>query len=608
MTEGENILLAQWSANSDTKYTVNHYTVSADGMSAECVQSEEKKGTTGTRVTAKAMDIPGYMYKSDLNTNGMRTLHTGNVAGDGSLVLSLYYVPKMVKLTYDPNGGNGSSTYTSGYYNTNTSILSNTMFVRPGYTFEGWNSQADGNGTDYTPSASYTYGDNDETIYAKWKANVDTPYKVEHYIITPQNECVLYQSDDKTGITDSTVQADPISLTGYEYKALYKNEDLNLEEKAEGTIAGDGSLVLKLYYEPRLLYLNYNANDGTNQFQPVSGYINSKVKVIDNPFTRPGYTFVKWTENIGGSGVAYEAGKDEYTFTKEKDNLYAQWKANTDTPYTVEHYVLSPDEKTCSLYKTESKKGTTDTTATASPVNIDGYEYVAGYNNATLSVSEVADGTVTADGNLVLKLYYKPYKISLVYKSNGGTGTMDSQSGYVGDAVTVSSNLFSRPGYTFARWDTKKDGTGTSYSSGNGYDLTAVSDVLYAIWTPNDDTPYTVKHYKVDKNGVAEVADIENFKGTTDTTAYASEKTYEGYTFVNQIGDKESLVSGNIAGDGSLVLKLYYTRDMDKLKSDNPDKPAVKTSDTTDLNTWLMLFAVSAVVLGTLIGVKRKRG
>lgn len=613
MTAGENILLAQWSPNSNTKYTINHYKVSADGTSAELVQSEEKEGTTGTRVTAKAIDIPGYVYKSDLNTNGMRTLHTGNVAGDGSLVLSLYYVPKMVKLTYDSNGGNGSSTYTSGYYNTDTSILSNTMFVRLGYAFIGWNSQEDGKGTDYTPGASYTYGDHDETVYAKWRANEDTPYKVEHYLITPQNECVLYQSDDKTGVTDTPVQADSISLTGYEYKALYKNEDLNLEEKAEGTIAGDGSLVLKLYYEPRLLYLNYNANYGTNQFQPVSGYINSKTTVIDNPFTRPGYTFVKWTENIGGSGVAYEAGKDEYTFTKEKDNLYAQWEANTDTQYTVEHYVLSPDESSCSLYKTESKEGTTDTTATASPVDIAGYEYVAGYKNATLSISEVANGTVSADGNLVLKLYYKPYEISFVYNPNGGAGTMDSQSGYAGDNITVSDNLFTRPGYTFDRWDTKEDGTGTSYSSGSGYDLTAESNVLYAIWKPNDDTPYTVKHYKVDKNGVAEVADIENLKGTTDTTVHASEKTYEGYTFVNQVGDNKSVVSGNIAGNGSLVLELYYTRDMDKLKhmpnddSDNTDDSAVDTGDTMDLNIWLMLLAASAVAIGALVGVKKKR-
>ncbi|MGN0624661.1 MAG: InlB B-repeat-containing protein, partial [Oscillospiraceae bacterium] len=440
------------------------------------------------------------------------------------------------------------------------------MFVRPGYTFEGWNSQASGNGMDYTPGASYTYGYDDETIYAQWKANEDTPYRVEHYLITPQNECVLYQGDDKTGRTDSTVQAQPVSITGYEYKASYQNDDLNLAEKSEGKIAGDGSLVLKLYYTPLSVYLNYNANNGTDQFQPVAGYINGKVTVIGNPFSRPGYTFIRWTENRDGSGKAYEAGKDEYTFTKELDNLYAQWQVNTDISYTVEHYILSPDEKSCTLFEEEDLKGATDATAVANPIYIAGYEYAAGYQNETLGVSEVSEGTITADGNLTLKLYYKPHTVSLVYMPNGGTGTMASQSGYVEDTVIVSGNLFTREGYSFDRWNTKEDGTGVSYSAGNEYTLTAVSDVLYAVWTPNDDTTYTVKHYKVEQNGGAELADTETLKGTTDTMAYAAEKTYEGYTFVNQTGDKQSVVSGKITGDGSLILKLYYVRDMDTLK------------------------------------------
>lgn len=482
MTAGENILLAQWSANNNTRYTVSHYTVSADGTSAECVRSEEKEGKTGTRVTAEAIDIPGYVYKSDLNTNGMRTLHTGTIAGDGSLVLTLYYVPKVVKLIYDPNGGTGNSIYTSDRYNTDTSILSNTMFVRPGYTFEGWNSQSTGNGIDYAPGALYTYGYNDETIYAKWKADKDTPYKVKHYIITPQNECVLYQSDDRTGETDSAVQAEPVSITGYGYKASYKNDGLNLEEKAEGKIAGDGSLVLKLYYTPLPVYLNYNANNGTDQFRPVSGYINSKVTVIDNPFLRSGYTFVKWTENRDGSGAVYEAGTDEYTFTKELDNLYAQWKANTDTPYTVEHYILSPDEKSCSLFKTESKEGTTDATAAACPVNIAGYQYAAGYNNETLSISEVADGTVTADGKLVLKLYYTRDTDTLKYMPNDGTGDKYIASGYAHEEIAVLTNMFSRSGYVFKGWNTKADGSGTAYKEGDKYSLTDEEDLLYAQW------------------------------------------------------------------------------------------------------------------------------
>ena len=181
----------------------------------------------------------------------------------------------------------------------------------------------------------------------------------------------------------------------------------------------------------------------------------------------------------------------------------------------------------------------------------------------------VANGTIPATGALVLKLYYIPdtdtgyvvkhYKVNSdetaarEVDSDEMTGTTDTL------ATATVKKYF---GYTYQP-SYNKNGMQTVASGnilGNG------SLVLNLYYTPNNDTLYTVEHYKVDKHGVAEVADIENLEGTTDTTAYASQKTYEGYTFVNQTGDNKSVVSGNIAGDGSLVLKLYYTREMDTLK------------------------------------------
>ena len=53
-------------------------------------------------------------------------------------------------------------------------------------------------------------------------------------------------------------------------------------------------------------------------------------------------------------------------------------------------------------------------------------------------------------------------------------------------------------------------------------------------------------------------ADTEHLTGETDTTATANPKTYTGFTFDGTV--EGTVASGNIAGDGSLVLKLYYTR------------------------------------------------
>lgn len=75
---------------------------------------------------------------------------------------------------------------------------------------------------------------------------------------------------------------------------------------------------------------------------------------------------------------------------------------------------------------------------------------------------------------------------TVTYNANGGTGTMtDSNSPYtVGSNVTVLTNTFTAPtGFEFSGWNTKADGTGTSYS--NGATISSISSgvTLYAQWS-----------------------------------------------------------------------------------------------------------------------------
>lgn len=77
----------------------------------------------------------------------------------------------------------------------------------------------------------------------------------------------------------------------------------------------------------------------------------------------------------------------------------------------------------------------------------------------------------------------KTYKIS--YQGNGGTGTMSSSDVAENSKITLTKNSFVRPNYKFVKWNTKKDGTGTSYKDGyifKSYKLNA-NLTLYAIWT-----------------------------------------------------------------------------------------------------------------------------
>ena len=80
---------------------------------------------------------------------------------------------------------------------------------------------------------------------------------------------------------------------------------------------------------------------------------------------------------------------------------------------------------------------------------------------------------------------------TVTFDSNEGTGTMSNQSASTATALT--SNSFTRSGYTFAGWNTEADGSGTDYADGASFAFTA-NDILYAQWTtatPPAPAPYT---------------------------------------------------------------------------------------------------------------------
>lgn len=72
-------------------------------------------------------------------------------------------------------------------------------------------------------------------------------------------------------------------------------------------------------------------------------------------------------------------------------------------------------------------------------------------------------------------------KYDVNFNKNGGTGTMSSLTVIPGDSVTLTTNTFTRTNYTFTGWNTKEDGSGTSYA--NGATITPDSSItLYAMW------------------------------------------------------------------------------------------------------------------------------
>ena len=101
-----------------------------------------------------------------------------------------------------------------------------------GYTFSGW-----------SRTGTFEMPGEDVTITGSFTANTDTPYIVEHYL---EDETLgtytLKETENLTGTTDSAKRATPKTYAGYTFDSAIDGTI------REGSIKGDGSLVLKLYY------------------------------------------------------------------------------------------------------------------------------------------------------------------------------------------------------------------------------------------------------------------------------------------------------------------------------------------------------------------------
>ena len=105
--------------------------------------------------------------------------------------------------------------------------------------------------------------------------------------------------------------------------------------------------------------------------------------------------------------------------------------------------------------------------------------------------------------NKTLKLYarWTPKSYTISYNSNGGTGTMASDTVSTGSKATIKSNTFTKTGYKFVGWTTKSDGIDDGYGWNPGWSGTWNYDngqygiandklVLYARW----DNHYTITY------------------------------------------------------------------------------------------------------------------
>ena len=267
----------------------------------------------------------------------------------------------------------------------------------------------------------------------------------------------------------------------------------------------------------------------------------AEVKVADAP-ELPGYTFSGWTTEdaevaegkftMPAKAVAFTGSFEliEYTITYELDGG-TNAEANP-AKYTIE---------------TE--------TITLADASKTGYTFDGWYSDVefTTKVTEIAKGTT---GNITLYAKFTAIEYTITYNVNDGTLPEGAVTKYtVEDTVTLP--VPTREGYGFGGWFDNEELSGTAVTA---IEKGSTGDkVFWAKWTAGEEA-YKVEHYFEDLEGafVLDSTKTQNLSGKTDETVTATALTVEGFTFDE--ANTNNVLSGKVLADGSLVLKVYYTR------------------------------------------------
>ncbi len=255
----------------------------------------------------------------------------------GSAPVTLYAVWTALPtyaVAYNSNGSTSgavptdiASPYLAG---ANVTVLGNTgTLARPGYTFAGWNTAADGSGTPYAAGATFAMGTAPATLYAAWTA-------LPTYAVT-------YNANGATSGSVPTDSASPyldgatvtvlgntgsLARTGYTFAGWNTAADGSGTPYAAGATFTIGAAPVTLYAQWALLKMTYNANGATGGTAPVdsTGYsYGASATVFDNTgsLVKTGYTFSGWSTSSTATEATYIAGRT-ITVT-DNVTLYAVW-------------------------------------------------------------------------------------------------------------------------------------------------------------------------------------------------------------------------------------------------------------------------------------------
>lgn len=360
--------------------------------------------------------------------------------------------------------------------------------------------------------------DADATFEAQFANNTDTKYTVNVYNMDttgnyPATPDSTYQGAGETNST-ADITADAVAAEGFSLDSA--------KSTLTGTIAADGSLVLSIYYSRNQYTITYANTD----LEPDTYYYGATVSARTPE--KAGYAFQGWEEEVPS------------TMPAQNITLTAKWNENpadyTDYDIAVAAANAKKAEANYDKTYTEASRKALDA---ALAVDVSGKK---------LSEQGVVDAQTAAINAAVKGLEKMTYNATF-YVDGEEYRVVPTK---VGEQI-VAPEAPSKQGYTFTGW-TPEVGT------------MDIEDVSFNAVFSAGTVAYTVETYVMDVTGNYGDAAIENKSATTGETVSVTPEAREGFTVA-----ADSVLSGTVAADSSLVLKVYYSRNQYKLTVDGAE-------------------------------------
>ena len=556
MPDEDVVITGSFTANENTAYKVEHYQQNVEGIGYTLADTDTLAETTDTRVTAVAKTYTGFT----LNEDAQGTVKSGVVKGNGSLVLKLYYDRNEYEVSYSyanqPAGANALPETATYKYGADVEVAAKA--TAPGYTFSGWTTS-----DVEVENAAFAMPAGNVAFTGSFTAKNDTAYKVEHYTEKLNGGYELAATDEKTGVTDTLATAVArTDFTGFTWNSNAEGTVVS------GNITGDGKLILKLYYDRNSYTVTYQYV-GTVQPEDASALpeqatvkYGQHVDLADDA-TATGYVFSGWMNG-------QEAAAD-FDMPANNVTITGSFSPATDTKYTVKHFLETATDEEYTFREAEEGQGTTGEETAAVAKNYDNF-----------TASPIQQQTIAADGSTVVNVFYYRNSFPVTYSYTGyvpeGASDVPSEESYkFGKTVTVADDATAPAGYTFSGWSIAEE----------SFEMPAKAVSITGSFSANANTAYKVEHYQQKVSGQGyDLFETEELAGTTDTEAVAQAKTYTGFTLNEKA--EGTVAKGNINGEGTLVLKLFYDRNSYKVTYKyNNEKPVPGASDLPEEASYL---------------------